>query len=108
MATATSSVLIVTTNDTLGTALKKSMSQYGHDVVILRTEQAALDESLRRLPTMVLVERQPFHERLPALIETLWRNPALKQVPIVTIENSQMSCSEEECAQDLDCGFDAY
>jgi len=108
MATRTSSLLILTTNDTLGTALQKRMSQYGHDVVIVRSEQAALDQSQRLLPAMVLVERQPFLDRLPAVIDTLWRNPALKQVPIVTVGDSQTSCSEEECVKDFDLGFDAY
>ena len=108
MATKTSSLLILATNHTLGAALQKRMSQYGYDVVTVRTEQAALDHSHRLLPAMVLVERQPFLNRLPAVIDTLWRNPALKQVPIVTVGDSQPFCSEEECLKDFDLGFNAY
>ncbi len=108
MATTASSLLILATNDTLGTALQKRFCQHGHDVAIVRTEQTALNHSRRLLPAMVLVERQPFLDRLPVVIDTLWHNAALKQVPIVTIGDTQTSTSEEECLQDFELGFNAY
>jgi two-component system, OmpR family, response regulator RegX3 len=84
------------------------MLEYGYQAIIARDEQAALDQSVRQLPAMILVERQHFHGRLPGLIDALWHNPALKQVPIVTFADPQVSCCEEELALDLDCGFNAY
>ena len=84
------------------------MTQYGYHVLVVTNEQTALDESFRQLPVMVLVSRQQFHDRLPLLIHTLWRNPSLKQVPIITIADPLSCCSEEECANDLDYGFHAY
>lgn len=108
MANPTSIILLLTTNDTLGPTLKKRIHEYGYGVIIAKDAKVALDESLRHLPVMILVERQHFHGRLQAVIETLWRNPALKQVPIVTFADPQESCCEEECTVDFDSGFDAY
>jgi two-component system response regulator RegX3 len=100
-------ILIIAANDTLGPTLLKRMQEYGYRVIMATDEQAALDESLRQLPNIVLVERQRFHGRLRVLIDTLWRNPAMKQVPIVTFADPQMPCCEEEWVMDLDGGFDA-
>jgi two-component system response regulator RegX3 len=108
MANATSTILIMTTNDAVPPTLQKRMQEYGYEAIIARDEQTALDQSMRHLPAMILVERQHYDGRLPALIDTLWRNSALKQVPIVTFVDPQVSCCEEGCALDLDSGFNAY
>ena len=108
MGTGTSTILVVANNEAFGTALQREMTQYGYQVLVVKNEQTALDESFQQLPAMVLVNREQFLGRLPALIHTLWRNPSLKQVPIVTIADPLSYCSEEECADDLDYGFHAY
>jgi DNA-binding response OmpR family regulator len=108
MAIATCCVVMIGMNDTLGTTILKKLSQYGYQVLTAKNEEAALDQCQHLVPAMVLVEREQFRERLREVIGTLWRNEALKQVPIVTVGNPQMLCSEEECAKDLDWGFDAY
>ena len=108
MATATSCVVMIGMNDTLGATLQKKLGQYGYQVLMAKNEGVALDQCQQLVPAMVLVEREQFRERLPEVIGTLWRNAALKQVPIVTVGNPQMLYSEEECAKDLDWGFDAY
>jgi len=107
MTNASHSILIVAANDTLGSNLLKRMQEYGYRVSMVTDEQAALDESLRQLPTMILVERQRFCGQLPAVIERLWRNPAIRLVPVVTFADPQVQCGEEEWAVDLESGFDA-
>lgn len=108
MASATSCVVIIGMNDTLGTTLQKKLSQYGYQVLMAKNEEVALDQCQNLVPAMVLVEREQFRDRLPEVIGALWRNAALKLVPVVTVGNPQMLCSEEDCAKDLDWGFDAY
>jgi two-component system response regulator RegX3 len=108
MASAAPRVVIIGMNGTLGTTLQKKLSQYGYQVLPAKDEEVALDQCQHLVPAMVLIEREQFRKRLPEVIGTLWRNAALKQVPVVTVGNPQMLCSEEECAKDLDWGFDAY
>jgi DNA-binding response OmpR family regulator len=107
MIASSSTILIVTTNDAFGPTLKKRLHEYGYAVIFAQDEQLALDESRRQLPAMVLVERQHFLGRLQGVIHTLWRNSALKEVPVVTFADPQVPCGEEEWTVDLDSGFDA-
>jgi DNA-binding response OmpR family regulator len=107
MTNSSRNILIVAANDPVGSNLLKKMQEYGYRVSMVTDEQAALDESLRQLPAMILVERQRFCGQLPGLINTLWRNPAVKPVPVVTFTDPQVQCCDEEWALDLESGFDA-
>lgn len=107
MTNASHNILIVAANDTLVSNLLRRMEEYGYRVSMVTDEQAALNESLRQLPAMILVERQHFSGRLSAVIDRLWRNPAVKLIPVVTFTDPEVQCCEEEWALDLESGFDA-
>ncbi len=100
MASGRERILIVTATDTLGDTLRKLLTEYGYATEVVRDETRAVEASQHRLPTLILVERQRQFDRLR-------REPCLRMVPIVTIQQPELQCEEAACIQDLEQGADA-
>jgi len=100
MASGRERILIVAANETLGGSLQKLLGEYGYATEVVRDEGRAVDASRRALPTLILVEG---HGRF----DQLRREPRLRAVPIITIEQPEARCAEEVCLDDLERGADA-
>lgn len=100
MATGRERILIVAANDVLGSSLQKLLGEYGYATEVVRDEARAIDASRRTLPTLILVER---HGRL----DQLRREPRLRAVPVIVIQQPEARCEEETCLEDLEQGADA-
>jgi two-component system response regulator RegX3 len=92
--------LIVTTNDGLAKAVQKSLVEYGYVTEVVRDGEQVVDAVRRATPKVVLVERQ-------ADINRLRREPLVRKIPIVMIEQPETSCEEDACLEDLERGADA-
>jgi DNA-binding response OmpR family regulator len=100
MASGRERILIVTGSNALSSTLQRLFTEYGYTTEVVRDESQAVEASRRTLPTLVLVER---HGRF----EQLRREPALRAIPIVTLQQPEAQCEEEACLDDLDQGADA-
>jgi len=100
MASGRERILIVTVNEALGNSLQKLFGEYGYATEVVSDESRAVDASRRKLPTLILVERQ-------GRFDQLRREPKLREVPIVTIQQPEARCEEDACIEDLDQGADA-
>jgi DNA-binding response OmpR family regulator len=100
MASGRERILIVTAGEALGDALRKLLTEYGYVTEIVRDESRAVEAAIRTRPTLILVERQGRFERLH-------REPKLRDVPIVTLQQPGARCEEDACLQDLEEGADA-
>ena len=100
MASGRERILIVTASETLGGTLRKLLTEYGYVAEVVRDETRAVEASRRMLPTLILLER---HGRF----DLLRREPKLRTVPIVTIQQPEAPCEEDVCLQDLEQGADA-
>jgi DNA-binding response OmpR family regulator len=100
MASGRECILVMTTDDTLGVMLSRLLEQNGYEVTVARDLSRAIEAGRRAVPTLILTERRSGFQRLR-------REPALRAVPIVALEQPGLQCKEEECLQDLDQGADA-
>ena len=95
MASGRERILIVAVNEAVGNSLQKLLGEYGYATEVVSDESRAVDASRRKLPTLILVERQ-------GRFEQLRREPALRAVPIVTLQQPEARCEEEACLEDLE------
>lgn len=100
MASGRERILIVTATDTLGDTLRKLLIEYGYATEVVRDETRAVEASQHAIPALILVEHQGRFERLR-------REPRLRMVPIVTIQQPGTRCVEDVCLEDLEQGADA-
>lgn len=101
MASGRQQILIVTANAAMGDTLRRLLAEYGYSAEVVRDEARAVEASRERLPALILVERQ--HH-----VAFLRREPRLRTVPIVTIQQPEAHCEEEACLEDLEQGADAW
>lgn len=100
MASGRERILILSDNETLAGALRKLLTEYGYATDVVHDEAQAVESSRRRLPTLILVERQ-------SQFNQLRRESRLRAVPIVAIKQPGARCEEEACLDDLAQGADA-
>lgn len=94
------SILIFIKADSLAQSLKKTFEMNGYRSTVVTTEPAAFAEANASVPSLILIDRQY------STVATLRQFRALKAVPIVAVDGSSMSCSEEECLDDYDKDID--
>ncbi len=100
MASGRERFLIVTSNDGLARSIQASLTEYGYITEVVR-DAAQVAEAVRRaVPKVVLVERQTD-------VKQLSREPLLRKIPIVVLDQPGAQCTEDQCLDDLDQGADA-
>jgi DNA-binding response OmpR family regulator len=93
-------ILIVAQQEALAASLQKLLTDHGYTTEVARNETAAIESVGKTSPSLVLVER--------ALdIPKLRRDPRLRRMAIIALQQPEAHCSEDECLDDLDRGADA-
>ncbi len=100
MVTKGKAILIVTANESLAQSLQKTFSDSGYRSLVATDESAALSEMGQTVPPLILVDRQ----QGKAL--RLRQNPMLRSVPFIALWQLKSDCGQEDCADDLEEGFD--
>jgi DNA-binding response OmpR family regulator len=91
----------VTPNDTLSCSLLKAFSEYRYHAITVRTEGAGVEQALRTLPSVILVDRGQL------AFEAFRRHAQLRLIPIVAIQEPSSECAEDQCVMHLERGLDA-
>ena len=94
-------ILIVTSSDTLLSSLQKAFSEYRYHVIRANNEIAGVEQALRILPSIILVDRG----RLA--FEAFRRHAQLRLIPVVAIQEPSSECAEDQCVVHLERGLDA-
>jgi DNA-binding response OmpR family regulator len=94
------SILIFIRTDSFAQSLKKTLESNGYRGTVVTTESAAFTEAKVSVPSLIIIDRQA------GTISNLRNLRTLAMVPIVAIDDSVPSCSEDECVQDYDRGID--
>ena len=94
-------ILIVTSSDTLSSSLQKAFSEYRYHVITANNEIAGVEQALRILPSIILVDRG----RLA--FEAFRRHAQLRLIPVVAIQEPSSECAEDQCVVHLERGLDA-
>lgn len=93
-------ILIFMKADSLAQSLKKTFEANGYRSIVVASEAAVLAEVSASVPLVILVDRQA------TMVSNLRQLRALKAVPIVAVDGSTKSCSEDECLDDYDKDID--
>jgi DNA-binding response OmpR family regulator len=85
------SVLIFMKSESFAQSLKKALETTGYRSTAVNTESAALAEAKANVPSLIILDRH-------AATITNFRNlRGLNAVPIVAVQENNISCADEEC-----------
>jgi len=94
------SILIFVRTESFAQSLKSMLERNGYRGAVVTTESAAFAEMNVSVPSLIIIDRQE------GTISILRKLRILAMVPIVAIDDSVPTCSEDECVQDYDRGVD--
>jgi len=93
-------ILVITADETFRATAEKLLGQNGYTVTVASDEAQAVATGRQSVPALILVERA-------ARFSHIRRDPRLRGVPIVALQQPGLQCREEDCLKDLDEGADA-
>ena len=89
-----SSVLIFMKSESFAQSLKQALETSGYHSTAVNTESAALAEAKAHVPSLIILDRR-------GATVTNFRNlRGLNAVPIVAVQESNISCADEDCIQE--------
>jgi DNA-binding response OmpR family regulator len=94
------SVLIFLKSESFAQSLKKALEASGYRCTAVTTESLALTEAKANIPSLIILDRRSFS------ITNFRRMRALNRVPIVAVQEGNISCQDEECLQEYDQDVD--
>ncbi|MGA6828419.1 response regulator transcription factor [Nitrospira sp. NS4] len=100
MSTVCESILIFMKEDSLAQSLKKTFESNGYRSIAVTAEPAAYAEAKAAVPALILIDRR---HSTPAALRQF---RAIKHVPIIAVDGSTRSCSDEECIDDYNNDID--
>ena len=102
MASGRDTILIVTQSELFAQSLEKYLGESGYAVAIANDLTSGVAEAHRNAPCLVLVDRN-----VAGGFNQFLRNPLLRKVPIVTMQQPGVDCAEDVCIEDIDQGGDS-
>ena len=95
-------ILILTADKSAGVPVKKALRDHGYNGIVVGTLPLALEAAELLNPLVLILDRRlvPVKQARYAI--------ALSKVLCLSVDPRGMGCSDDECAQDLDDGADAY
>ncbi len=94
------SVLIFLKSESFAQSLKKALEASGYRSTAMAAEPVALAEAKAKVPSLIILDRQSNS------IANFRRIRMLSAVPIVAVQEGNVSCQDEECLQDYDQDVD--
>ena len=94
-------ILIVTPSDMLSSSFQKAFSEYHYHAITAKTDVAGVEQALRTLPSVILVDRGHL------AFEAFRRQAQLRLIPIVAIQDPSSECVEDQCVVNMERGLDA-
>ena len=94
------SVLIYLKSEPFAQSLKKALEASGYRGTAVTTESIALAEAKTNVPSLILLDRRS------GSVVNFRRMSMLSTVPIVAVQEGNISCYDEECLQEYDQDVD--
>jgi len=93
-------VLIFLKSESFAQSLKKALETSGYRGTAVTTESLALTEAKANVPSLIILDRRS------GSIPNFRRMRMLNTVPIVAVQEGNISCYDEECLQEYDQDVD--
>lgn len=93
-------ILIFLKAESFALSLKKALEANGYRSTIVTTDTAAFTEAKQMTPSLIIIDREH------GSTATLRHLRALAAAPIVAVEGTAMTCTEEDCVQDYERDID--
>jgi two-component system response regulator RegX3 len=94
------SVLIFMSSEPFAQSLKKALETSGYRSTAVTTESAAVAETKATVPSLIILDR---HSRSIASFRQM---RTLNTVPIVAVQEGNISCQDEDCISEYDLDID--
>jgi DNA-binding response OmpR family regulator len=94
-------VLVMTSDEPFGSAIKKDLRENGYEVRMARGLQDALHAAESVSPLLVIVDRRTVS------IKLVRASPLFQKRICLSVQPPGMPCNEDDCTQDLENGADA-
>lgn len=93
-------ILIFLKSESFALALKKALEANGYPSTTVTTEAAVFAETNQTSPSLIIIDRAH------GTIGTLRHLRAVTTVPIVAVEGTAVTCTEDDCVQDYERDID--
>jgi DNA-binding response OmpR family regulator len=100
MGSGSEQILLVTSDEIFARTMEKQLGENGYDVTIVATVAGGVATARQTMPAMILVDLRQRH------IDHFRREHNLSKVPVLALHPPGLSCSKEQCLQDLEGDVD--
>lgn len=94
------SVLIFLKSESLSLSVKKALETNGYSGTTVTTEALALTEAKTKVPCLIIIDHGS------GSVATFRRISMLRAIPIVAVQDGNISCEDEECLKEYDQDID--
>jgi DNA-binding response OmpR family regulator len=100
MTTTKDTILIILTVTKAQELVQKMLAESGYDIIVAETDAAALETLQHVTPSLVVTDRRTID------YQKLRGHKMMRRVPIISFQDADSVCAQDECIDDLERGAD--